>query len=224
MPKRPLLFKLLPGLLLLLLLNSPISAQTQPTIFDFRVAYLIAANAVPDDSPIAPANFEEYLGAVTINSWSDFIELNEEAAFHALLLHPSLAEEMDTTWLAEAYRNNDPLIIGINMRGTQLAELIRDPCAANNKSDLLDYFENAWLQFTYEGFQDARQVRPPLEELIEREHCPRAKKTERSIFVNRGFWQFPIGDNRGVRLTDAAWALARELDRDTVPVREEIKG
>ena len=123
------------------------------SIFDFRVAYLIAEDmhardTVETDYLVQPDSIAAYTGALTFHNWDDFIAAVEQAPFQVILVHGSMADAVDTSWLGEAYRNQ-AVVGGISMDPNRIAEMVGDHCRSKQPA-LLEYFDNLWMILTFD--------------------------------------------------------------------------
>lgn len=150
------------------------------SIFDFRIAYLVS-DEVAGESTVAPENLKAATGALEVNTWDEFLRLNDLQPFQIILIHVSMQHQVDTDWLASAYRNNI-IVVGINIRSTDLANLVQDNCLSHSKEDLLDYADNVWRYFTYH-IQLANESEREYVNKVELTDCTR---NETGIYEGRG--------------------------------------
>jgi hypothetical protein len=118
------------------------------SIFDYRVAYLIAADAVTPDSLVSEAAFEQVFGSKVFNTWEAFADANADAPFQIILIHKSMVEQVDTTWTQWAYRNR-VILVSISMTLDQYIEITGDRCNASPTMEYFEKFENTWLYYAY---------------------------------------------------------------------------
>lgn len=97
------------------------------SIFDYRIAYLIAADTDPGNEVITAENMAETVGAEAVHTWEDFVTLNDEQPFQIILAHVSMLEAIDLEWMHHAYRQN-VLVAGISVSREQMQALTGDFC------------------------------------------------------------------------------------------------
>jgi hypothetical protein len=123
------------------------AAYFSRTIFDFNVAYLIGTDMA--ESPLSAQNAALYLGAQAIHSWDAFLEAEASTPHQIILIHPTMADAVDSAWLAEAYRNR-VLIVGMDIPFARLAELVGDQCMRDPNPGIDQWFEYTVLYFTFD--------------------------------------------------------------------------
>lgn len=95
---------------------------------DAKLVYLIAPEAVAEESLLAPHRLEETLGVETIYTRAVVRGLDTNGAFpEALLIHESALPVVDEAWLASIYRDGVVLVF-FNVYAPELAHLLNDPC------------------------------------------------------------------------------------------------
>jgi len=95
---------------------------------DAKLVYLIAPEAVAEESLLAPHRLEETLGVETVYTRAVVRGLNTNGALpEALLIHESALPVVDEAWLASIYRDGVVLVF-FNVYAPELAHLLNDPC------------------------------------------------------------------------------------------------
>jgi hypothetical protein len=97
------------------------------SILNFRVAYLISEDEENPESLLSSNSIYNATGAVIVNSWEEFLQLNEEQPFQIILLHTSMFDAIDLEWTKNAYRNN-VLLVGMNIDLPQMVEITGEVC------------------------------------------------------------------------------------------------
>lgn len=179
------------------------------SIFDFQVAYLIAQDAVSSGSLASAQSITSVFDAEVMNSWSDFLDLNQAQAFHIVLIHESMYGQVDKAWLQNAYRNQ-VFIVGINMSFEHLADITGDSCLRDPNPGLLDRFGNMYLYFTYNVKLQNESLRDFVN-TSELEICePYQVEDGSSVSMYHGTVNAPFFDE------ETLYALATSLVLDTV--------
>jgi hypothetical protein len=133
-------------------MNAIATAQAEfesRSISDYRTAYLIEADTAAGNEFITEENVMETIGAEGINTWEDFLILNEEHPFQIILVHVSMLDAVDLEWLHDAYRNN-VIIVGINFTQEQMQILTGDACLKDMNPDrVVGDFTGSFLTFVY---------------------------------------------------------------------------
>jgi hypothetical protein len=160
------------------------------SIFDFRIAYLIKGDANETETIVSQTNMQEALGAIPVQSWDEFIELNEQEPFHMVFIHSSMVDEVDKEWTRLAHRSGI-FIIGINVRRQQLAEIIDDRCLKFGKKEYLDYVENTFLFFNYYASLGDERQRDFVNQSV-LETCTDDFIGRGSIVVSSGKYEYPL--------------------------------
>lgn len=177
------------------------------SIFDFRVAYLIAEDAEQAGSVVESANMAKYLGAETIHGWDEFLSLNEDDHFHMILIHGSMTEQVDPEWMGDAYRN-DVQIVGIDLLPKALKALVRDECVRGAQQEIAEWYDHYAFHFSYhielEHESDREYV---YEQQLER--CKRVKIEGYGSFTH-GVMNLPLID------ADSLQYLADSLLMNTI--------
>lgn len=114
-------------------------------ISGYRLAYLIKDD---QDSVISASNIADKTGAIVVNSWEEFSDLNEDQPFQIVLLQNSILDEIDISWIQEAYRNG-VIIVGINIEMARFAELTGDQCMGKKYADTKFVDQDFFIYFTY---------------------------------------------------------------------------
>jgi hypothetical protein len=115
------------------------------TITDFNALYLLAKGAA--DEVVAPEVFAEYFGSTAFYSWEDFLASEAQEPADILLIHGSMADQVDIEWTRAAFRRN-VMIAGITMPFENLREITGDRCV-RTPSNLLKYSANAVYVITF---------------------------------------------------------------------------
>jgi hypothetical protein len=117
------------------------------SIFDFRVAYLIASS---ENSPslVSAEGIQEITGAAIIDDWNEFVLQNEETPFNIVMLHGSMADAVDTTVIRDLYRSN-VIIVGLNIDIPTLTNVIGDDCMAKQNRDATEIDGDSFVFFSY---------------------------------------------------------------------------
>jgi hypothetical protein len=119
------------------------------SILDYRIAYLVADDAEFRSEVITPENISTQMGAEVVNTWDEFLHLNEEQPFQIVLIHVSMLEQIDLEWTHNAYKNR-VILVGINFDHEQMQEMTGDRCIKNMNPqiDINDYTASFKI-FTY---------------------------------------------------------------------------
>jgi len=96
-----------------------------------HVIYLIAENAVAQDSLIAPTRIEATLRAQIANTWEELVAINQSTPADAIIIHNSALPFVDRSWISSAYWRG-VVIGGINITGPQMADLVGNSCIARD--------------------------------------------------------------------------------------------
>jgi hypothetical protein len=99
---------------------------------DHRVVYFVGEDDRDIEDLVAPAKLAQSLGTITATSWEQVIELNEQEPIQGLIIHSSALADVDYEWVSQAYWRG-VVIVGINMIGSEMAELVGNPCVAMDK-------------------------------------------------------------------------------------------
>ena len=102
----------------------------QRSIFNYRTAYLITADARQQINTLTPGRVATQAGAIPLTDWDAFLKHHETKPFDIVLLHASMYDQVDPDWFYSAYRSNI-IIIGINVPHEQMSALTGDLCLQN---------------------------------------------------------------------------------------------
>lgn len=161
------------------------------SIFDFRIAYLIAEDAEPAGSLVESANMAKILGAEAVHDWDELLSLNEDTPFHMILVHESMAEQVDPEWMGDAYRN-DVQIVGIDLLPKVLKSLVRDKCVGGAQRRIAEWYDHFVFYFIYHVELEHESDREYVyEQQLER--CKRVKIEGYGSFAH-GVMNFPLHD------------------------------
>lgn len=168
------------------------------TIFDFRLAYLITEDASIQGTVVSSENMREYLGAITIHSWDEFMELNNQQPFNMILIHASMVEIVDTAWMSTAYRN-EIFIVGIDVRREQLGEIVGDKCHGGNGKETLDFVDHNYLYFAYDVILENEEYRDAVHK-ISLEDCTEDYQGIGKARIMHGTNEIPIATEEELSL------------------------
>ena len=129
----------------LLLPDTPTrSAQADPVVIptlppqsvefnpNYRIAYLVAENAIPVDSLLFPETMRErgQSRAEIAHSMADLQRLDAQNPLEAIILHRSALDVADPVWI-EAMKRRGVVLATINITRSELAEFRDNDCARN---------------------------------------------------------------------------------------------
>jgi hypothetical protein len=140
------------------------------SIFDYHVAYLIKADTPPLNEITTPEKIAEKTGAQVVNTWDDFLKLNDEQPFQIVLVHISMYDTIDPEWMQTAYRNN-VLPVGINFSHEQMVAMTGDKCLHNPNPHLKESdYTASFRYFLYSASLQNEQYREVVDK-AELEDC-----------------------------------------------------
>jgi hypothetical protein len=125
---------------------------------DYRVVYFVGENDRDIVDLVAPAKLEQSLGTITASSWEDVLDLDEAEPIQGLIIHSSALAEVDYDWVSQAYWRG-VVIGGIDMTGTEMAELVGNACIAADKFAAEPVKNFVIVQISIEGESTAEVVR-----------------------------------------------------------------
>lgn len=120
------------SMFMLHLVNSPESTEvgiSKPfwqNLSYYQIVYLLADDTRVANSPMAPFNLQEKLGAQVVYTWEEVLAHAQAAPIGVLIIHDSALPLVDRVWIANAYRRG-VVIAGFNLYGPQMANLVNDP-------------------------------------------------------------------------------------------------
>lgn len=120
--------------------------RRRPT--DFRVAYLIAPQALPAESPLSSENVASTTGAQIFGDWKAFAAQNEEQPFQIVLIHESMVDQVDVAVTQAAYRSQT-LLMGVGVSFPQWVEITGDFCAEEPNPAYRQLADEMILMFSY---------------------------------------------------------------------------
>jgi hypothetical protein len=111
------------------------TAQAEYSLFDFRIVYLIPQTTADHYTHVLPATGQQLSllapgvihdtsGAIIVHTWQEVLDLHDEQSIHALMIHADAESLIDTTWLRDAYRTQEVIIVGFNFNNTWLRDTL----------------------------------------------------------------------------------------------------
>jgi hypothetical protein len=135
--KRLPVFLLILGLAAILIVGIPVLASIfqLPIVApasvppDARIVYLTNNIDAPASDLTSAARVTQALGAQPVNSWNAVLEADQASPIDAIIIDASALSMVDKSWASYAYRRGT-VIAGFNISGSEMANLLSDPCIA----------------------------------------------------------------------------------------------
>lgn len=118
--------------------EDPAHPNRNMALYQYRIAYLIAEDALAPEHVVAPDRVSEDLGAVVFNAWDDFLQTHEEVPFQAVIIHQSALPIVEYKWVSAAYRTGIVISV-IDIYYPELSELMGFNCGTHPDPD--DWYE-----------------------------------------------------------------------------------
>lgn len=142
------------------------------SVYDFRIAYLVAPDALPDDHIVSGRMVTELTGAQVFGDWETFAAENEAEPFQILLIHDSMYEQIDVTVTQAVYRNR-VIIFGMGMPIEHLVEITGNRCREEVKHAespvYRQYAYEMFITFEYVAEIGDESLRPLVDEMTFRD-------------------------------------------------------
>jgi hypothetical protein len=138
------------------------------SVFDYSIAYLIGEDAASNDPVLSEAIIGEMTGAQVFYDYDAFLAVNDQLPFEIVILHPSILDQLDQSWTAEAFRNG-VIFMGLDVSIGQLASLFDIPCFWDTEQEIPENLQSVhWMNVLgYEiTLEDESQLEGVKQELF----------------------------------------------------------
>lgn len=124
----------------------------QERLFDFadyNVVFIAAPDADTEVFLVDGVTIQDLLSAHVYPSWQSFVaESAGGEPVEFLVIHGSVADQVDTEWTRAAFRNGT-FILGLSMPFERYAEIVGDSCTKDPNPGIDKYFPDRYLLITF---------------------------------------------------------------------------
>jgi hypothetical protein len=149
-------------------------ARQSQSVHEYTIVYYSPVDGVDEATGLSADWMRQYLGAHVVLNWDDVLQQHQQTPISALIIHPTVYNQVDATWTQSAYRHGTAIVV-INQYFNELADLTGNGCL--DRSATPAFAPNYYVLSYYHLTVEDESARSRLNEVI-LSHCPEAMPTD----------------------------------------------